>query len=54
MKIRFAAILFAIITTACHSPGTNQDIKLVNVKVDSSINKEYLDWSKVKINGIIL
>ncbi|HZX59840.1 MAG TPA: hypothetical protein VFE54_13985 [Mucilaginibacter sp.] len=53
MKIQFAIISFAIIGIACHSPHSNQDTKLVKVRIDSSINKEYLDWNSLKINGTI-
>ncbi len=53
MKILFAIISFAIVTTACHLPGRNKDVKLVNVKIDSSLYKEYIDWDSVKLNGTI-
>src|SRR5579863_5561649 len=55
MKIRVTIIAFSLLAEACHSPQINRTKtqSKATIKTDSSTNKEYLDWSKVKLNGTI-
>jgi hypothetical protein len=51
MRSRFTIISFSLLAVACHSPRHTQS--KATIKTDSAINKEYLDWDSVKINGSI-
>ena len=56
MKSKFVFVIFLPFCLSCNSPAKHPAIinkQISRAKPDSKINSEYLDWSKVKINGII-
>ena len=53
MKNRLSIVTLILLIVACHSPQNNQTKKQLTAKIDSSTNKEYLDWDSVKLNGSI-